>query len=56
MQLLLDELVVCDEFEVLIAEVRNLPARRYPQAVAVALALRHSYREDLLRSFLRRLR
>jgi hypothetical protein len=54
-QLLLDELLVGDELHAFI-DIRLLPRRRYPQAVAVALALRHSYREDLLRAFLRRLR
>jgi hypothetical protein len=56
LQLLLDELLVGDELHALIGDVGILPRRRYPQAVAVALALRHSYREDLLRAFLRRLR
>src|SRR4051794_31020649 len=50
MQLLLDELIVGDELESLIGQPRKLRMNRYPQAVAVALALRHSFREDMLRA------
>jgi hypothetical protein len=53
--LLLDELIVGDELEELIGSTRQLARARYAQAVAVALALRCSYREDLLRAFVRRL-
>jgi hypothetical protein len=53
--LLLDELIVGDELEELVGPTRHLRRARYPQAVAVALALRYSYREDLLRAFVRRL-
>ena len=56
MELVLDELIVGDELRELIGDIRKIPVRRYPQAVAVAIALRHSYREDMLRAFLRRLR
>jgi hypothetical protein len=56
LRLLLEELVGGDELRALIGDLHDLPRRRYPQAVAVALALRYSYREDLLRAFLRRLR
>jgi hypothetical protein len=52
---LLDELIVGDELEELIGPTRHLPRARYAQAVAVALALRYSYREDMLRAFVRRL-
>jgi hypothetical protein len=52
---LLDELIVGDELEELVGPTGHLPRARYAQAVAVALALRYSYREDLLRSFVRRL-
>jgi len=52
---LLDELIVGDELEELIGPTRQLPRARYAQAVAVALAVRYSYREDLLRAFVRRL-
>jgi hypothetical protein len=55
-QLLVDELVVDDDFCELIGSIDDVPIRRYPQAVAVALALRYSYRADLLRNFMRRLR
>lgn len=54
-ELLLDELVLGDELSNLIGPPKDLPVRRYPQAIAVALALRHSWREDLLRQFARRL-
>jgi hypothetical protein len=54
--LLLNELVVGDDLRQLIGPLDELPVHRYPQAVALALALRYSYREDLLRNFVRRLR
>ena len=55
-RLLLNELVVGDDLRQLIGPPDDLPVRRHPQAVAVALALRYSYREDMLRNFIRRLR
>ena len=55
-QLLLDELALGDDFQELIGPLDDLRVRRFPQAVAVALALRYSYREDLLRTFIRRIR
>jgi hypothetical protein len=53
--LLIEELNVEDEFVALIAEPVSLAARQYPQAVAVALALRHSWRPDDFRQFLKEL-
>jgi hypothetical protein len=48
--LLFDELQTDDLFTELVGHPRTLPARRYPHAVAVALALRHSWqRDDLFR-------
>ena len=41
--------------EVLDKQLRALPRRRYPQAIAVALILRHSWRADDLAWILRRL-
>jgi hypothetical protein len=55
-RLLLNELECDDDLRLLIGSPDKLPVRRYPQAVGVALALRYSYREDLLRNFTRRLR
>ena len=55
-RLLLNELEFSDDLRLLIGPPDGLRVRRYPQAVAVALALRYSYREDLLRNFTRRLR
>lgn len=47
---LVDELNVSEELSDLLGEPKSLPISRYPQAVAVALALRYSWREDLLRN------
>lgn len=45
---LLDELRVGDDFEVIIGSPTRLAPARYPEAVAVAIALRRSWRpEDL---------
>jgi hypothetical protein len=43
---LLEDLHVEDEVIELIGNLDRLPVHRYPQAVAVALALRHSWRPD----------
>jgi hypothetical protein len=56
LRILVHELGVGDEFFELVGDLRNVPRSRYPQVVAVALALRYSYREDLLREFFARLR
>ena len=53
--LLLDELYVGDEFDAIIGPPENLPARRYPQATAFAIALRHSWRPDNLNEVATRL-
>jgi hypothetical protein len=52
---LLTELAVNDLFFDLIGDPHQLPVRRYPQAVTVALALRHSWRRDDLAQFAKRL-
>ena len=44
--LLLEELYVGEEFEELLGPAEDLPASAYPQAIAVAIALRHSWRPD----------
>lgn len=43
---LLDELHTNDLFNELVGKLHTLRVRRYPQAVAVAIALRHSWRRD----------
>jgi hypothetical protein len=53
---LIDELFVVDEFVSLLGEPADLTIDRYPQAVAIALALRHSWRRDDFRRLLRRLK
>ncbi len=53
---LIEELYVEDEFNALLGDPEVLPLRRYPQAIALALALRHSWRTDDLACILRRLR
>ena len=51
MEALLEELYVDDSIADLLGEFSSIPARRYPQLIAVALALRHSWRpDDLLAS------
>ena len=52
---LLDELNVDATFNDLVGRTTGLPTRRYPQATAVALALRHSWRREDLVKFARRL-
>jgi hypothetical protein len=52
---LIEELYVEDDFSVLLGDPKRLPRRRYPQAVLMALALRHSWRPDDLSCILRRL-
>ncbi len=54
--LLLDELYVDDTLGKMIGSPKNLPASRYPQALAFAIGLRHSWRPDDLRSIEKRLR
>jgi len=53
--LLLDELHVDAVFRELVGDPRHLPTRRYPQAIAVAIALRHSWRPDDLAHLAKRL-
>jgi hypothetical protein len=42
-------------FTELVGRPQSLPTKRYPQAIAVALALRHSWRREELVKFARRL-
>jgi len=55
MQSLLEELWVDEEFKHLVDRVHKLRRGQYPQAVAVAVTLRHSWRRDDLRRTARRL-
>jgi hypothetical protein len=51
---LLDELNVDAMFTELVGRPQGLASRRYPQAIAVALALRHSWRREDLVKFAKR--
>jgi hypothetical protein len=53
--LLLDELHTEDGFFELVGDLRHLPVRQFPQAIAIAIALRHSWRPDDLAHLARRL-
>ena len=52
---LLEELWTEREIRMLVGPIDRLPPSRYPQAVAVALALRHSWRQDTLKRAVKRL-
>ena len=53
---LIEELYIDESIEDLLGEhPRDLPARRYPEAIAVALILRHSWRADDLAWIVQRL-
>ena len=54
LHLLVEELYVDEELERFV-DVHTLPPERFPQAVAVAIALRHSWRADDLAQVTRRL-
>jgi hypothetical protein len=51
----LDELYVDDLFVDIVGDPEKLSPARYPQAVAVAIALRHSWRPDDLGEIVRAL-
>ena len=53
-QALLEELYVDDSIVDLFGELRLIPVARYPQLIAVALALRHSWRPDDFNRFTHR--
>jgi hypothetical protein len=55
MTTLLGELNIDAAFTELVGRPSGLPTRRYPQAVAVALASRHSWRREELVKFAKRL-
>ena len=52
---LLEELYVDEQAAELLGDLRRLPIKRYPQAIVVALAIRHSWRVDDLRRILKRI-
>ena len=52
--LILDELYADDSFSVLVGKPET-PIRHYPQALAIAIALRHSWRRDDLQQVADRL-
>lgn len=56
LELLIEELYIDDSIEELLGDrLRDLPRRRYPQAMAVALILRHSWRADDLACIMERI-
>ena len=56
LDVLLDELHTDELFTRLVGSSRHLPVHRYPQAIALAIASRHSWRPDDLARLARRLR
>jgi hypothetical protein len=52
---LVEELYVDDSLEELMGDLSRLARRRHPQAIAIALVLRHSWRPDDLECILKRL-
>ena len=55
LRLLLEDIRIDDVFLEVMGKPEALPVSRYPQAVAVALALRHSWRREDLATFSKRL-
>ena len=55
LDLVLEELAIDDLFVELLGTARTIPRHRYAQALAVAIALRHSWRPDTLASVANRL-
>jgi hypothetical protein len=54
-KLLIEELHPDDLFTELVGEIDHVPPRRWPQVVAVAVALRHSWRREGLTAIARQL-
>lgn len=44
--LVLEELAIDDDFDELVGDPAAIPTARFPQAIAMAIALRHSWRWD----------
>src|SRR5439155_16559324 len=55
LKLLIDELHPDDLFAELVGDLDHVPSRRWPQVVAIAVALRHSWRREGLTRIARRL-
>lgn len=55
LSMLLDELFVTEDVSRLLGSIARLPIRRYPEAVAIAVLLRHAWRRDTLAAARRRL-
>ena len=55
LRLLLEDIRIDDLFLDVVGKPEALPVNRYPQAVATALALRHSWQRDDLITFSKRL-
>ena len=55
LRLLLEDIRIDDLFLEVVGQPEALPVSKYPQAVAVALALRHSWRREDLATFSKRL-
>ena len=55
MRMLLEEMWVDEELKYLLGRPERLRRAQYPQALAVALALRHSWRSDDFRGITKRL-
>src|ERR1700730_3594508 len=55
LKLLVEELYPDDLFTELVGDLDRVPLRRWPQVVAIAVALRHSWRRGGLASIARRL-
>jgi len=56
LKLVIKELYPDDLFKELVGDLDHVPPRRWPGVIAVAVALRHSWRRDGLARFTRRLR
>ena len=56
LKLLVEELYPDDLFTELVGNLDRVPLRRWPQIVAIAVALRHSWRRDGLARIAKRLR
>lgn len=48
--LVLEELAIDDDFDELVGDPEAIPTARFPQAIAMAIVLRHSWRWDDLQS------
>ena len=56
LKMLVEELYPDDLFTELVGNLDRVPFRRYPQVIAIAVALRHSWRRDGLARLARQLR